>query len=166
MKMRSILNTQTAFNRLAHWQQSSTSMRACPSLIPCHERGDSNLENSWQATRAGREVTRYTAEKVLRLRGTMKIEHTIADQMSRKFWDLLQHGAYVPALGALTGNQAVQMAQAGLKAIYLSGWQVAADANLFRNDVSRPESLSGPTACRWSCAASTRRCSAPTRSNA
>jgi isocitrate lyase len=72
----------------------------------------------------------YTPEKVLRLRGTMKIEHTIADKMSRKLWGLLNTEPFIPALGALTGNQAVQMAQAGLKAIYLSGWQVAADANL------------------------------------
>jgi isocitrate lyase len=72
----------------------------------------------------------YTADKVLRLRGTMKIEHTIADKMSRKLWHLLNNEPFVPTLGALTGNQAVQMAQAGLKAIYLSGWQVAADANL------------------------------------
>jgi isocitrate lyase len=60
----------------------------------------------------------------------MFVQHTIADRMSRKLWDLLQTEDFVPALGALTGNQAVQMAQAGLKSIYLSGWQVAADANL------------------------------------
>ena len=72
----------------------------------------------------------YSAERVIRLRGTLKIEHTIADQMSRKLWRLLNQKGYINALGALTGNQAVQMAQAGLKAIYLSGWQVAADANL------------------------------------
>src|SRR5206468_6906325 len=69
-------------------------------------------------------------EKVLGLRGTMKIEYTIADRMSRKLWHLLNNEPYVNALGALTGNQAVQMVQAGLKAIYLSGWQVAADNNL------------------------------------
>src|SRR5205814_10175200 len=72
----------------------------------------------------------YGAEKVLGLRGTMKIEYTIADRMSRKLWHLLNTAPYVNALGALTGNQAVQMVQAGLKAIYLSGWQVAADNNL------------------------------------
>jgi isocitrate lyase len=89
------------------------------------------LDYSWGDDPRWQGVTRaYTAEKVLRLRGTMKIEHTISDQMSRKLWDLLQSELFVPALGALTGNQAVQMAQAGLKAIYLSGWQVAADANL------------------------------------
>jgi len=90
-----------------------------------------SLENYWRNDPRWRGVTRnYTAEKVLRLRGTVKIEHTIADQMSRKLWKLLNSGPYVNALGALTGNQAVQMVQAGLKAIYLSGWQVAADNNL------------------------------------
>src|SRR5262245_7521941 len=89
------------------------------------------LEHEWRTQPRWRGVTRgYSAEKVLRLRGTMKIEHTVADKMSRKLWDLLHTEPYVHALGALTGNQAVQMAQAGLKAIYLSGWQVAADANL------------------------------------
>jgi isocitrate lyase len=100
-----------------------------PGLIPAGE--VQALENYWRSDPRWQGVERgYTAEKVLRLRGTMKIEHTIADQMSRKFWDLLHSEAYIPALGALTGNQAVEMAQAGLKAIYLSGWQVAADANL------------------------------------
>ncbi|HWI56543.1 MAG TPA: isocitrate lyase, partial [Bacillota bacterium] len=89
------------------------------------------LENYWRSDPRWQGVTRtFSAERVLRLRGTLKIEHSIADQMSRKFWDLLHTESLVPALGALTGNQAVQMAQAGLKAIYLSGWQVAADANL------------------------------------
>jgi isocitrate lyase len=89
------------------------------------------LENDWRVNPRWQRVTRsYTAERVLQLRGTVKIEHTVADQMSRKLWGLLQTEPYVHALGALTGNQAVQMAQAGLKAIYLSGWQVAADANL------------------------------------
>src|SRR5437763_13365797 len=90
-----------------------------------------SLENYWRTDPRWQGVTRsYTAEKVLRLRGTMKIEHTIAEKMSRKLWHLLKTEPYIHALGALTGNQAVQMAQAGLKAIYLSGWQVAADANL------------------------------------
>ena len=89
------------------------------------------IETGWRNEPRWQGVQRsYTAEKVLRLRGTMKIEHTIADKMSRKLWHLLNTQPFVPALGALTGNQAVQMAQAGLKAIYLSGWQVAADANL------------------------------------
>ena len=89
------------------------------------------LENYWRQNPRWQGVSRnYSAEKVLRLRGSVKIEHTIADRMSRKLWDLLQNEDYVNALGALSGNQAVQMVQAGLKAIYLSGWQVAADNNL------------------------------------
>ena len=98
-------------------------------LIPFEELR--KLDNDWRGKPRWRGVTRsYTPERVLQLRGTMKIEHTIADRMSRKLWDLFKTERYVHALGALTGNQAVQMAQAGLKAIYLSGWQVAADANL------------------------------------
>jgi len=89
------------------------------------------LENYWRSNPRWQGITRnYSAEKVLRLRGSVKIEHTIADRMSRKLWALLQTDGYVNALGALSGNQAVQMIQAGLKAIYLSGWQVAADNNL------------------------------------
>src|SRR6185295_6541166 len=85
----------------------------------------------WRTDPRWRGVIRnYTAEKVLRLRGSLKIEHTIAERMSRKLWHLLTTEPFVNALGAVTGNQAVQMAQAGLKAIYLSGWQVAADNNL------------------------------------
>src|SRR5438477_197062 len=110
------------------------------------------LENGWRSDPRWRGVVRsYKAEQVLRLRGTMKIEHTIADQMSRKLWRLLQTEPYVNALGALTGNQAVQMAQAGLKAIYLSGWQVAADNNLAATmypDQSLYPSNSVPTAVR------------------
>jgi isocitrate lyase len=89
------------------------------------------LQEIWRHDPRWRGVVRhYTAEKVLRLRGSVKIEHTIADRMSRKLWHLLNTEPLVNALGALTGNQAVQMVQAGLKAIYLSGWQVAADNNL------------------------------------
>jgi isocitrate lyase len=76
-------------------------------------------------------ITRpYSHEDVERLRGTVRIEHSLARAGAEKLWKLLQEEPYVPALGALTGNQAVEMASAGLKAIYLSGWQVAADANL------------------------------------
>ena len=71
----------------------------------------------------------YTPADVLRLRGSVKIEHTLARNGAEKFWNLLHSEPYIHALGALTGNQAVEMVQAGLKAIYLSGWQVAADAN-------------------------------------
>jgi isocitrate lyase len=75
-------------------------------------------------------VRPYSKADVERLRGSVHIEHTLAKLGAARLWELLHSDPYVPALGALTGNQAVQMVRAGLKAIYLSGWQVAADANL------------------------------------
>jgi len=75
-------------------------------------------------------VRNYTTQDVDRLRGTLQVQHTLADVGSRKLWRLIHEEPYVAALGALTGNQAMQQVKAGLKAIYLSGWQVAADANL------------------------------------
>jgi malate synthase A len=72
----------------------------------------------------------FTPEDVERLRGSVHVEHTLADMGARRLWNLLHDEDYVHALGALSGNQAMQMVRAGLKAIYLSGWQVAADANL------------------------------------
>src|ERR671935_2565289 len=72
----------------------------------------------------------YAAQDVERLRGTVRVEHTLARLGAERLWELLHTEPYVPTLGALTGGQAVQMVKAGLKAIYLSGWQVAADANL------------------------------------
>ncbi|HVF36205.1 MAG TPA: isocitrate lyase, partial [Candidatus Saccharimonadia bacterium] len=75
-------------------------------------------------------VTRdYTAADVVRLRGTVPVEHSLARHGADKLWHYLQTEPYVNALGAMTGNQAMQQVKAGLKAIYLSGWQVAADAN-------------------------------------
>jgi len=71
----------------------------------------------------------YAAEDVARLAGTLPIQHTLADHGARRLWELLQSEDFVPTLGTFTGNQAVQQVKAGLKAIYLSGWQVAADAN-------------------------------------
>ena len=78
----------------------------------------------WEGTRRD-----YTAQDVTRLRGSVHVEHTLARRGAEKLWKLVSFEPYVHALGALTGNQAVQMAEAGLQAIYLSGWQVAADAN-------------------------------------
>src|SRR5271155_4274587 len=78
---------------------------------------------------AGAERT-YSAADVVRLRGSVQEEHTLARLGAERLWSLLNSGGYVTALGALTGNQAVQQVKAGLQAIYLSGWQVAADANL------------------------------------
>jgi isocitrate lyase len=71
----------------------------------------------------------YTPADVRRLAGSVRVAHTLADRGARKLWQLLNSEPYVPTLGALTGNQALQQVKAGLKAIYLSGWQVAADAN-------------------------------------
>ncbi|TDL80741.1 isocitrate lyase [Peribacillus frigoritolerans] len=89
------------------------------------------LQENWAMDARWNGVERpYTAEEVIRLRGSIDIEHTLARRGAEKFWNLLQTEDYVHALGALTGNQAVQQVKAGLKAIYLSGWQVAADANL------------------------------------
>ncbi len=89
------------------------------------------LAQRWAGEPRWEDVTRpYIAEDVVRLRGTVKIEHTLARLGAERLWDLLNTEDYVAALGALTGNQALQQVKAGLKAIYLSGWQVAADANL------------------------------------
>jgi isocitrate lyase len=85
----------------------------------------------WETNPRWRGVRRaYTAEDVVRLRGSLQIEHTLARVGAERLWDLLHTRPYVPTLGALTGNQAVQQVKAGLEAVYLSGWQVAADANL------------------------------------
>src|SRR5262249_28793414 len=71
----------------------------------------------------------YSPQDVERLRGSVPIQHTLATRGANRLWQLLHSEEYVPALGALSGNQAMQMVRAGLKAIYLSGWQVAADSN-------------------------------------
>ncbi len=101
------------------------------SLEPTHESAaPEELERSWSGDR-WRSVTRpYSAADVLRLQGSFPIEHTLARRGAERLWEMLNREEYVPALGALTGQQAVQMVRAGLGAIYLSGWQVAADANL------------------------------------
>jgi isocitrate lyase len=89
------------------------------------------LEAEWRGNLRWRGITRpYSAVDVIRLRGTVRIEYTLARLGADRLWNLLHSEQYVAALGALTGNQAVQQVKAGLKAIYLSGWQVAADANL------------------------------------
>src|ERR1700679_2083002 len=91
----------------------------------------SQLQSQWDADPRWAGVKRtYTAEDVIRLRGSVQEEHTLARLGAERLWRLLHREDYVNSLGALTGNQAVQQVRAGLKAIYLSGWQVAADANL------------------------------------
>jgi len=90
-----------------------------------------DLRNDWKSNPRWRGLQRpYSAEDVYRLRGTVQIEYTLARRGAEKLWKLVNEEAFVNALGALTGNQAMQQVKAGLKAIYLSGWQVAADANL------------------------------------
>lgn len=89
------------------------------------------LKQEWETNPRWKGIERpYTAEEVLKLRGSLKIEYTLAQKGAERLWELMHTDPFVRALGALTGNQAVQQVKAGLKAIYLSGWQVAADANL------------------------------------
>src|SRR6058998_604761 len=89
------------------------------------------MTNSNEADARWRGITRpYSSTDVERVRGSLRIEHTLARRGAEKLWQLLHNEDYVNALGALTGNQAMQQVKAGLKAIYLSGWQVAGDANL------------------------------------
>src|SRR5499426_2997887 len=78
----------------------------------------------WQNVKRG-----YSAEDVYRLRGSLQVEHTLARRGAEKLWRLMHERPYGNSLGALTGNQAMQQVKAGVPAIYLSGWQVAADAN-------------------------------------
>jgi isocitrate lyase len=89
------------------------------------------LEHRWRTGPRWRDVTRpYSAADVIRLRGSVQLEHTLARLGAEQLSQLLETNDYINALGAMTGGQAVQMVKAGLQAIYLSGWQVAADANL------------------------------------
>jgi isocitrate lyase len=89
------------------------------------------LNDRWESERRWTGIERpYTAEDVVRLRGSVHVEHTLARRGAERLWELLHGDERVAALGALTGGQAVQMVRAGLRAIYLSGWQVAADGNV------------------------------------
>ena len=87
------------------------------------------IEQEWAKPRFKGVERQYTAADVEKIRGSVKVEYSLARRGAEKLWELVNGDTHIAALGALTGNQAVQMAQAGLKAIYLSGWQVAADAN-------------------------------------
>ncbi len=89
------------------------------------------LQKDWDSNPRWKNLKRgYTAADVVRLRGSVQIEHTLAKRGAEKLWNLVNNEPFVNTLGALTGNQAMQQVKAGLKAIYLSGWQVAGDANL------------------------------------
>jgi isocitrate lyase len=97
---------------------------------PTREQQAAALEADWTTNPRWKGIRRsYSAADVIRLRGSMAIEHTLARRGADKLWSLLHTEPFVNSLGALTGNQAMQQVKAGLKAIYLSGWQVAADAN-------------------------------------
>ena len=89
------------------------------------------LQKDWDTNPRWKNIKRgYTAADVIRLRGSLQVEHTLARRGAEKLWNLVNNEPFVNTLGALTGNQAMQQVKAGLKAIYLSGWQVAGDANL------------------------------------
>lgn len=88
------------------------------------------LKREWEENRRWAGIQRpYSAEEVLRLRGSLKIDYTLASLGAKNLWEMLENEPFIRALGALTGNQAVQQVEAGLKSIYVSGWQVAADQN-------------------------------------
>ena len=93
-------------------------------------RSADEIRKDWDTNPRWKNVKRdYSAEEVVKLSGSVKIEYSLANQGAEKLWDLINNEDFVNALGALTGNQALQQAKAGLKAVYLSGWQVAGDAN-------------------------------------
>ena len=89
-----------------------------------------NLQKDWAENSRWQGIKRdYSAEDVIRLRGSISVQHTLAQRGATRLWEQLHSEPFVNSLGALTGNQAMQQVKAGLKAIYLSGWQVAGDAN-------------------------------------
>jgi isocitrate lyase len=123
-------------NGNGHSQLPSTPQRTREPFLSEEERrtqyvlAQDCMSQDWANNPRWKDAERpYTAEDVLRLRGSVHIEHTLARMGAERLWEMLQTEPYVNALGAMTGNQAVQQVQAGLKAIYVSGWQVAADAN-------------------------------------
>src|ERR687897_2004243 len=99
-------------------------------VMESEKNGTSRVAEEWKGERWEGIERPYTPDDVARLRGSVRIEHTLARIGAERLWMLMNERPFVRALGALTGNQAVQQVRAGLKAIYLSGWQVAADANL------------------------------------
>src|SRR5271163_8722 len=89
------------------------------------------IASKWASDERWKGIRRdYSSEEVVKLRPSIKIEYSLAQNGAQKLWELLRKEPYIPCLGALTGSQAVQMVKAGLKSIYMSGWQVAADGNL------------------------------------
>jgi isocitrate lyase len=144
-------------NGKGHSAQPSTSQQIEHALsdqerVAQYALAQAAINQDWAANPRWNGVERpYTPEDVLRLRGSIHIEHTLARMGAERLWDLLQTDPYINALGAMSGNQAVQQVQAGLKAIYVSGWQVAADANnagTMYPDQSLYPSDSVPNLCR------------------
>ena len=123
-----------------------------------------DITRTWKTDARWSGIERpYTAADVERLRGTVHVEHSLARLGAERLWELMQIPHLRPALGAMTGNQAIEMVEAGLEAIYVSGWQVAGDANT-AGQVYPDQSLYPADSCRSCAAASTTRCCAPTRS--
>jgi isocitrate lyase len=125
------------------------------------------LEKDWATNPRWKGIKRgYSAADVVRLRGSFPIEYTLARRGAEKLWDLVNNEPYVNCLGALTGGQAMQQVKAGVKAIYLSGWQVAGDANSYAGrNVPRPVALPGRLGAHGRRSASTTPSAAPTRSS-
>jgi isocitrate lyase len=123
-----------------------------PTHDPAFEASVDALRHDWESNPRWHGIRRdYSAAEVVRLRGSLHFDHPLARHGAERLWTLLNEEPYVPALGAVTGNQAIQMVKAGLKAIYLSGWQVAADNNLAEHmypDQSLYPSNSVPSAVR------------------
>jgi isocitrate/methylisocitrate lyase len=129
-------NTHMSANGKTNGKQHGTPQRHLEHMLSEKERiaqyalAQDCLNYDWATNQRWKGVERpYAAEDVLRLRGSIHIEHTLARIGAERLWELLRTQSYLSALGAMTGNQAVQQVQAGLKAIYVSGWQAAADAN-------------------------------------
>jgi isocitrate lyase len=120
---------------MTHFKEISMSTNGCNGHHNHNDHSDWTSNARWSGT-----ARPYSFADVARLRGTIQIEYTLARLGSERLWNLMHTDAYVPALGAVTGNQAIEMVQAGLKAIYGSGWQVAADANT-AGDVYPDQSL-------------------------
>ena len=118
---------------------------------PTRQQQAAALQKDWDQNPRWNGIQRgYTADDVVRLRGSLQIEHPLAKRGAEKLWTLINTEPFVNTLGALTGNQAMQQVKAGLKAIYLSGWQVAGDANSSGEMYPGPRSTgSGRRAGRW-----------------
>ena len=124
-----------------------------------------DLERRWETDPRWSGVERtYSAEEVVRLRGSFRVEHSVARHGAERLWELLQTDDYIAALGALTGGQAVEMVKAGLQRDLPLGMAGGGRREPRRADLPRPVACTRPTPCRRSFAASTTRCSAPTRS--